>query len=217
MKPQICAAVTSRDPEIIARLERQVDLFEIRIDLIGDPWREITAGLNKPWIACLRSRAEGGKWQGTERERLTTLGAAAALGAAIIDIEINSGLSPEEICSVTQGARCLISRHCLTETPPLETLRDIVREELRAGADICKVVTTARSLDDNITILKLIKSFPEANIVAFAMGETGAASRILCPLVGGYFIYASLVEGRESAPGQLTVAQLSEIYEMVMR
>jgi len=54
-------------------------------------------------------------------------------------------------------------------------------------------------------------------MVSFAMGHLGLVSRILCPLVGGYFTYASLGEGRESAPGQLTVGHLKKIYEMVKR
>jgi len=215
MKPQICAAITIPDPQAAARLAPQVDLFEVRIDLIGEMWPKLIARLDKPWIACLRSRAEGGKWQGEENERLAQLKKAVEMGAAIIDIELSAGLSPEEIKAITQGARCLISRHYITGTPPLAELQNVVREEIQTGADICKVVTTADNIEDNITVLKLIKSFPETNIAAFAMGEMGTASRILCPFVGSYFTYAALAEGKESAPGQLTVSQLNEIYEMI--
>jgi 3-dehydroquinate dehydratase len=34
-------------------------------------------------------------------------------------------------------------------------------------------------------------------------------------LVGGDFIYASIEKGKESAPGQITVAELRRIYELV--
>ena len=37
----------------------------------------------------------------------------------------------------------------------------------------------------------------------------------LALIVGGYFTYASLGEGRESAPGQITVSHLRKIYEML--
>ena len=46
-------------------------------------------------------------------------------------------------------------------------------------------------------------------------GENGIQTD--CPLVGGDFTYASLAEGKESAPGQVTVEQLSRIYEIVNR
>jgi 3-dehydroquinate dehydratase-1 len=47
------------------------------------------------------------------------------------------------------------------------------------------------------------------------MGEQGQVSRILCPLAGGYFTYASIESGRESADGQLTVKEMREIYRLL--
>jgi 3-dehydroquinate dehydratase type I len=91
-------------------------------------------------------------------------------------------------------------------------MRRIIQKELEAGADICKLVTTAKSLEDNLAVLQLIREFPGARVVAFAMGDLGAISRLLCPLVGGYFTYAAMKEGLESAPGQMTVGDLRKIY-----
>ena len=87
--------------------------------------------------------------------------------------------------------------------------------QLAAGADICKVVTTAHSFQDNLTVLQLIAEFPKSKMVSFAMGPLGSVSRILCPLVGGYFTYASIEEGKESASGQITVRDLRKLYEVV--
>jgi 3-dehydroquinate dehydratase len=47
------------------------------------------------------------------------------------------------------------------------------------------------------------------------MGPLGVVSRVLGPLVGGDFTYAAIEMGRESAQGQLTVSDLSRIYEMM--
>jgi 3-dehydroquinate dehydratase type I len=63
--------------------------------------------------------------------------------------------------------------------------------------------------------LQLIAEFSETKIVSFAMGAAGQLSRVLCPLVGGYFTYASVEEGKESAEGQITVKELREIYRML--
>ena len=64
-------------------------------------------------------------------------------------------------------------------------------------------------MTDNLTVLKLIAEFSSTTkIVSFAMGTEGQFSRILCPLAGGYFTYASVGEGKESAEGQLTVNAL---------
>jgi 3-dehydroquinate dehydratase len=53
--------------------------------------------------------------------------------------------------------------------------------------------------------------------VSFAMGPSGITSRILSPLLGGYLTYASLGEGKESAPGQVTVSELTKIYRMMAK
>ena len=94
-------------------------------------------------------------------------------------------------------------------------MKDIVQRELDAGADICKVITTAQRLEDNLAVLQLIAEFPKTRIVSFAMGPLGFTSRVLCPLVGGDFTYASIEKGKESAPGQITVSDLRKLYEMV--
>ena len=94
-------------------------------------------------------------------------------------------------------------------------MKQIVNQQSKAGADICKVVTTARSFEDNLSVLQLISEFPKTKLVSFAMGPLGVTSRVLCPLVGGDFTYASIEKGKESAPGQITVRDLTKIYEMV--
>ena len=108
-----------------------------------------------------------------------------------------------------------MSSHYLTGTPTLSDLTGIVERQIDAGADICKVITTASQFQDNLTVLQLIAAFPQSKIVSFAMGPLGSVSRILCPLIGGYFTYASIEEGKESASGQITVMDLRKIYEMV--
>jgi 3-dehydroquinate dehydratase type I len=91
----------------------------------------------------------------------------------------------------------------------------VVERQLAADADICKVVTTAGGFEDNLRILQLIAAFPKEKIVTFAMGSLGSLSRVFCPLVGGYFTYASIDTGKESAVGQITVKDLRQLYEMM--
>ena len=64
-------------------------------------------------------------------------------------------------------------------------------------------------------VLQLMSDFPETRVISFAMGALGCVSRVLCPLVGGDFIYASIEEGKESASGQVTVTDLRKIYGML--
>ncbi len=215
MKPRICAAIIDKDLEAIREVEPLVELFELRIDLIGEGWADLATKLPKPWIACARSQAEGGNWQGDDAEKTETLITATELGADMVDIELSTSNLAGVIPLIKKQAKCLVSLHELKKTPPLEQLKEIIRKQLSAGADICKVITTAQSPADNLTTLELINEFPKIRVISFAMGPLGFTSRVLCPLVGGYFTYASVGEGRESAPGQLTVRQLKRIYEMM--
>lgn len=214
-RPEICASIVDADLPSIKKVGPLVDLFEVRIDLIGKRWRDVAASLKKPWIACNRRAEEGGKWGGGEPKRINELLGALELGAAIVDIELATPGVGKIVKEVKGQAKCLVSYHNLKDTPPLPALKEITKKEIDAGADICKVVTTAGSFADNLIVLELIKGFPGRNVVAFAMGALGQLSRVLCPLVGGYFTYASIAEGRESAGGQLMAGELRQIYRMI--
>ncbi len=214
-KPRICAAIVNDNLKALQEVEPLVDLFEVRIDLIGDSWQEFTTHLRKPWIACNRSANEGGNWQGNEARRVEQLLQAVELGADMVDIELNTKNLENLLKLVKKRAKCLLAFHDLEKTPPLDEMIEIVQKQLKAGADICKVVTTAKVVEDNLTVLQLISEFPGLRLVSFAMGTLGAMSRVLCPLLGGDFTYASIEKGKESAPGQLTARELTKIYEMV--
>jgi len=215
-RPRICAVIVNNDLEAVKKVEPLVELLEVRIDLIGDGWRELVKHLEKPWIACNRSADEGGSWRGSELKRIEELLSAIGLGASIVDIELVSGSLKEIVPLIKKKAKCLISLHDLKATPPLDRMREVVKREIEAGADICKLVTTARKFEDNLAVLQLISDFPGARVVSLAMGSSGIASRFLCPLVGGDFTYASIETGKESASGQITVEDLRKIYKMVV-
>jgi 3-dehydroquinate dehydratase I len=215
-RPRICAAIVENDPEVVKSFEPLVDLFEVRLDLVGPSWPELVKGLKKPWIACNRSQEEGGNGHPNETRRLTELVRAVEAGASVADIELNSKSLDKFVPLIKAGARCLVSFHDTSGTPSFESLVKTVKDEIKAGADICKVVTSARSFSDNLPLLKLIRYFPGTDIVAFAMGEAGKISRVLSPLAGGYFTYACLTEGKESAAGQVPVQELSEIYDYLL-
>jgi len=216
-KPKICAVIISKDLEAIKAIEPFIELFEVRIDFIGNGWQQLVKQLNKPWTACNRSADEGGRWEGSEASRIEELLKAIELRANIVDIELETRNLAEVVPLIKRKAKCLLSFHELKETPSLDRMKGIIQRQLEAGADICKVATTAQRFEDNLAVLQLIAEFPKTKVVSFAMGPLGLTSRILCPLVGGDFTYASVEKGKESAPGQITVRNLRTIYEMVAR
>ena len=168
--------------------------------------------MNKPWCATNRLKDQGGLWEGSEEARRDELLKAINLGANMVDIELAAPDLDEIVPIIKRKAKCLVSHHDMRRTPPPAELRRIIENELAAGADICKIVTTARVLDDNVNVLGIISEFGPAQVVAFAMGPRGQMSRMLCPLCGGAFTYAAINDGAQSASGQLTVFQLRSIY-----
>ena len=214
-KPKICAVIVNNDLETMREVEPLVDLFEARIDIIGDGWQELVKQFRKPWIACNRSANEGGHWQGNEARRIERLLEAIELGADIVDIELETKNLDKIVQLVKKRTECLLSFHDLEETPPLDEMKEVIERQLNSGADICKMVTTAQEFEDNLTILQLISEFPGVRLISFAMGPLGSMSRVLCPLVGGEFTYASTGKGKESAQGQVTARDMRRIYEMI--
>ena len=214
-KPRICAVITTQDVDSMRKVEPLADLFEVRMDMIGQGWQDVARLIKKPWIATNRLKAEGGFWEGSEEARQGELLRALKIGASVVDIELAAPELDEIVPIIKKKAKCLISHHDTRRTPPPAELRHIMENEMAAGADICKIVTTARNFDDNINIMGMISEFRPANVVAFAMGPRGQMSRVLCPLCGGAFTYAATSEGAQSAAGQFTVSQLRRIYEMM--
>ena len=214
-KVKLCASIIDTDIAAVKKIEPIVDLFELRIDLIGDKWMEVARQLKKPWIACNRMVEEGGKWEGNEARRIERLLQAVELGAKIVDIEYNAKNVDNIIRLIKKRAECLLSFHDFQKTPSLDVLKQIVNRELKAGADICKVVTTAQTFEDNLAVMRLFSEFPGIKMVAFTMGTQGFISRVMAPLIGAYFTYGAVQKGVESAPGQLPVSDMLAVYEMV--
>ncbi len=214
--PDICACITSAGDVALAQAVRDhVSLYEVRIDLIGEHWPQVVAGLSRPWIACNRLPSQGGAWTGSEDERLAVLHHAVDLGAAMVDIEMCAPDSVSFMRRLNGRLRVIVSHHDFVGTGDEESLAQVVQLQRGLGADICKVVTMARDARDAATVVSLAHRFRSQGIVTFAMGPLGMTSRVLAPLAGAMFTYASLSDGHESAPGQLTVGTLRTIYAAI--
>ena len=84
------------------------------------------------------------------------------------------------------------------------------------GADVGKIVVTARHPQEALIPLGLI---PWAQkelalpLISFAMGGPGVYSRVVAPLLGAPWTYATLAGHHQAAPGQLEAPVLKEILE----
>ena len=160
-RPRICTVIVSRDDvDAALAVEPFIDLYEVRIDLIGDGWEEIAKRLPKPWLATNRVGSEGGQWQGDESSRVDELLKSLELGAQLVDIELATSGVERIVKAIKRKAKCIVSFHDWNRMPPLDELEKVVRRQLAAGADICKVVGRAEQFEDNVTPLELVGRSP---------------------------------------------------------
>ena len=196
----------------------QANLIEVRFDRLRNH-REIAdlaTHVKMPKIATNKSLSCHGMFQGTESERRKTLLDAAKSGFEYIDAELST--DPGEFISHIKktGAKTVLSFHDFSGTPSLSELKDILEQEISTGADVCKVVTTAKHMKDNLTLLNFTSgASAKTKIVSFAMGELGRTSRLLSPLFGGFFTFASLKQSEETAAGQMCIQEMKKAYELL--
>ena len=130
---------------------------------------------------------------------------AAEAGCSIVDLEVESAeeakasqLAKFRAAIREAGAALLISFHDFTRTKGLEQ----AAERIEAfQPDFVKVVSTARTLADNLAVLKLIEDHSlSSHVVGIAMGEEGLLSRVLGPRAGAAFTFASVRRRRRNRP-----------------
>jgi 3-dehydroquinate dehydratase / shikimate dehydrogenase len=166
-------------------------------------------------IATCRREANGGKFKGSLADEFEILQEAASSGFHLVDVELESAeeAQPAELERLRAlGVAILISYHDFATTKEL----DAVFERMKPyGADLLKVVSTAKSLADNVTMMHFLERTSElANMVGICMGEQGIISRVLALRSGSAFTFASSSPGAETAPGQIDARTLVETYRI---
>lgn len=218
--PKICVPITGRSMQSAAALineaNKSADMIELRADYLYDNShiQKLLEMCKKPAILTIRPKREFGLFAGTERERMVLLKQNLEY-ADYVDVELTCKKAAE-ICATAKSAGVvpIVSYHA-GATPGVEKLRAIAKKQLATGAGICKVVCTARKGEDNLRMLEFIaEASKKHKLVAFCMGEKGAASRVLSPLLGAEFTFASL-SNAASAPGQIGMDDMRRIYDVL--
>ena len=227
---KVCVAIQGGSPaELLERATEALKdsrFVEFRLDSCPKPaaalpklkdflanHRDLTA------IATCRRKQFGGNFVGSLTSELEVLTGAAEAGCRIVDLEVESAeeAKPAQLDRFRSGLRVvgaalLVSFHDFTRTKGLE--HAAVRIEA-FQPDFVKVVSTARSLADNLAVLKLIEDHSlAAHVVGIAMGEEGLVSRVLGPRAGAAFTFASISDGAETAAGQVSAHTLQDLYRI---
>jgi 3-dehydroquinate dehydratase/shikimate dehydrogenase len=231
----LCISVTANSVtgclEQISKAAMQgVDIVELRLDYLtaAAEGEEGVSGTHRLVHACAekgmqtiatyRPKWEGGNYEGEETFRLKTLLEAAQAGADYVDLEYKLGAEAIRNfkASIQAPASCgvIVSDHDYERTPPTSALLDLassMREECEA--DVVKIATTATCTKDAFRMLQLARDFGPRTI-ALAMGEEGLPSRLLAPKYGAFLTFGALTAGSESAPGQPSLSDMTQVYRL---
>jgi 3-dehydroquinate dehydratase-1 len=188
------------------------DMIELRLDLVTEPIQTIKAireATEKPIIATNRLQAEGGKFLGSERERIDLLVQASEY-ADLVDIELQAELREEFISQVSRPV--IVSYHDFQGMPEIDELAAIKGSMKKAGAAIAKIAVTPQNLKDDLDLLGFLLA-ADMPICVIAMGDLGRHLRAMAPLYGSALAYGYIRES--TAPGQMSLAELSSARELL--
>jgi 3-dehydroquinate dehydratase / shikimate dehydrogenase len=208
----ICVSIArGRHRHMIAEhrhlVQQGANLVELRLDYIAGEVNLKRLLIDRPCpvvITCRRER-DGGKFTGSEEQRLMLLRSAIAEGVEYVDLEDDIAAT---IARYGRTKR-IISLHDYRRTP--DDLADIHARLASLDADIVKLATTANQPHDNLRMLELMKK-SKVPTVGICMGDIGTPSRILAGRFGAPFTFATFHHERTLAPGQLSYQQMTDIY-----
>ncbi len=212
------------------------DLLELRADLCVadrgamdlDALAELVAAVRcavpLPLLLTVRHASEGGRWSGSERERLAIyLRLLPAVHA--VDLELLSAAELRGL--VMEAARALgkpvvLSFHDFTRTPPLRasgnggsSLHEIADQARELGADVVKIAATAETAEDVERLMRFTVACVKRGMVpaTMSMGEKGRISRVLNPFLGSCFTYG-YVGATATTQGQWKVRELRPLLDL---
>jgi 3-dehydroquinate dehydratase/shikimate dehydrogenase len=191
--------------------------LEFRLDYLLDPASGVEAlvAIRKAYpdvhvLATCRHKQNNGRFAGSIEKQCGLLEAAAKAGATAIDLEIESAEQAKSaLPALRASAPLILSYHNFKSTP---ALGPILRRLERVSGDAYKIATTACKPADNERVFDFVRGYRGAPLIAFAMSETGLATRILTPAFGCAFGYAAPLDQEGTAPGQVSAKQMRLLY-----
>jgi 3-dehydroquinate dehydratase/shikimate dehydrogenase len=162
-----------------------------------------------PLIITCRPPREGGKFVGSESDRLDVLWQAAELGCSYVDVEWDS-IDKFPAYDRTD-TRVIVSRHWLDGMP--EDL-SVFYDDMCGQTDVIKLVGLANHPVDMLPVFELLRH-ARGPVIGLAMGEAGVLTRLLAPCFSHCLLtYAAASATEATAPGQLSVQAMTQKYNL---
>ncbi len=181
------------------------DVVEIRLDSLKKrSVGKMIESIEKDLIFTCRRESDGGRYRGSEDERLKLL-SRYVMYADFMDIEWDVG---DEFFEAVRSAGVVVVESYHGKNPGYKHLKDLI--EGKRG-DFFKIAIQDASIEDIRLILKLHAEYE--NLIAFLVGEEFRFTRVLSSLVGNPFIYCHA--GVSAALGQYSVEEAFRLRNML--
>ena len=221
MSYKTCVTIAEKTPkklgQTVKKAIKRSSYVEIRFDFLK-PLQipealELVKKYLKRSVCTLRPKSEGGKFSGSENERLSILKLIAEYNPFLLDVEYNALRKNKQFTNYIKKSKAnlLVSWHNFKKTPNDLALNKILSQMQKFSKNI-KIVTTAKSTNDSSRVLSLYNNASKLNVIAFSMGEYGKMSRILCLFLGSPYTYVSL--RKAIAPGQFSLDEIKSIIKI---
>ena len=219
-----CTSVSAKSVEEMSLKAKRAfglgaEVAEFRLDHLERPDAgEILGRLSrysKRCVLTVRSKDEGGGFDGGEEERVRLLAEVCEMRPAFVDLEFEAAREFGNLLRRMRlrAGKLILSWHDLHGTPDsLELVKR--RDRMSRSGGIVKIVTLANLVEDNLRVLSLYERGRRNKLVAFCMGERGAFSRVLSFCAGSPLVYTAL-PGESVAPGQLSLADVRELVKII--
>jgi 3-dehydroquinate dehydratase/shikimate dehydrogenase len=223
---KVCVAIIgSTAAEMLEKASavvKETPFLEFRLDYLEKPLLALpklkhffTDNTAATGIATCRRTANGGKFSGNVAAEIEILSKAAAAGFHIVDVELESAsaMKKGELQKLRDtGVALIISHHDYEATKDLD---GIYKRIVPFEPDFIKIVPTAKTLVDNVTLMRFIERMDDhSNIIGICMGDAGIISRVLGVRAGSAFTFAAASIGEETGPGQIAARTLIETYRI---
>lgn len=199
---------------------RHADVVEVRLDApTGLPWDlRPYFTLDKPAMATVRTREEGGRSDADDGTRADTLRRALRAGARFLDVE---AWHPEVRSLVAEarsaGARVVVSTHDLAGTPDADRILDALRDARRLGGDVAKLATLVQGPGDAAALVDAAHRARREGIPYALMAVNDPFLRLLAPTLGMALAYGSVPGQPPAAPGQVPLDRLRAAHAALPR
>jgi len=204
------------EKESIEIIVNQLELDAIDVE---DSIKTIFSTIETPLLITCRPQRQGGRYPGSEDDRISVLQAAIANKPNWIDLEVDiDPTKREELVKLAgKGTRVIASLHSLEATPPVSEISQDVMDAQEMG-DLVKACYYTKGRKDALRIFESALQLKSsgANYSLMGLGPGGDWTRIHAPALGQKLVFATTESGWHLAQqGKINASDLRMAWEVL--